>query len=406
MELKIDVSDAAYVDKVTSDSIMYELLEDTLPAVSTRPSWLTSACVRQSEQLEVLHRHLCRKHPHLLFPSFPITSRKSPGWGTDAHLQSMRRRLERYFGRLLGREELQDELALHDFMTERETVKKDSRKSSLWEGLSLSRWFSKGDTVMRVPEDRIAIYKPEHVSLPEQAQLQESLDKVIKVRQNALESVALSLDSTVEAIQRYNIAMGQVSKSIQDVTSAHVRHLVTDSDVSDRSSFTRTFQDDMRSTERRFRELGDRFVDLSNQIQPGFQRMRKVLTESVLEVSAGQMSELDNVRQYVNKEIYALRRYDEQVGRRQHAVTRRRSIVDAHLEARLNAAVEEETSEEEALRQEFETKERHLGEEMQVYWEQSSEEFFSAVTQSMRIGWEVSRVNVDTLKAWFPPTDV
>jgi hypothetical protein len=161
----------------------------------------------------------------------------------------------------------------------------------------------------------------------------------------------------------------------------------------------------MRSTERRFRELGDRFVDLSNQIQPGFLRMRKVLAESVLEVSAGQMSELDNVRQYVNKEIYTLRRYDEQVGRRQNAVTRRRSIVDPHLEARLNAAVEEETSEEEALRQEFETKERHLGEELQVYWEQSSEEFFSAVTQSMRIGWEVSRVNVDALKAWFPPTD-
>lgn len=26
MELKIDVSDAAYVDKITSDSIMYELV--------------------------------------------------------------------------------------------------------------------------------------------------------------------------------------------------------------------------------------------------------------------------------------------------------------------------------------------------------------------------------------------
>lgn len=349
----------------------------------------------------------------MLFPPFPVATRKLTGWGSESLLQSLRRRLERYFARLLAREELQEDLTLHEFLSSAEQHQQkrerifQTRRHSLWEGLTLRRWFAHGDEPVMIPEDRIVIYKPANLELPDEVYQQEALERVLQHREKALNEVTISLEATIESIQRCTIAMGQVSKSVQDVTSAHVRHLVTDVEEEGRGlGEGGTFQEDMRSTERRFRELGDRFVDLFNQMQPGLQRMRKVLGESLLEVTAGQLSELTNVRAYVNKEIHTLRRYDEQVGKREQVVHRRRSIMDPLFEARLNAACANAFSEETSCKEEFEAKSTHLRSEMAVYWEQTSGEFFNSVAHSLKTGLDVGRINVDALTAWFPPKEI
>lgn len=441
MQLRIQVTNAAYMDKLGSDSIMYELvprydIEDEA-ASNRRPSWLSSPCVRQSEMLVVLHQHLLRKHPYILLPPFPAASRDSAGWGSEALLQSLRRRLERYFIRLLGRPELQEDVALHDFMSSKGDAGRDGfleggagrRRSSLL--AYLSRWWAGSDSGTErsaaVASDTINRYVPlngsDEDTVAERVRLQDSIQRQIHLREVALQGLLSSTGTAMQAVLRCSEALGRMSKAVHELTSSHNRHLLSDSSYgsmgivrtlpSETSILAEsTLHGEDRFAERRFRELGNRFIDLVNQLQPGLQQVHRATTSTVLELSASQIVELDDVRSYVNRAILALKRHDLQIGRRRE-VQRRREAAEASLAgpnaprprdmaqlmSEANAAMEEEL----ARREECEGRMGALPSEMDTYWRQTSEELLTAVAQVVGTSLEVTRLHVDALQAWFPP---
>jgi hypothetical protein len=330
----------------------------------------------------------------------------------------MRRRLERYFARLLARAELQEDLALHDFMSNKGD-KAEVKAGGLWEHLSFGRWFGNGgsndqngksgslEALEPVSEERVLIYEPVNVGLPEEVHLQTALGRSVQLRAHSLSAASHTLDATMKAVQRCSEALGRVSKSLHELTSTHVRHLV--SSDSDYSSFrTGTLQDDSRTTERRFRELGDRFIDLINQLQPGLQVIHHTTTASVGEVLSSQLSEIPHVRHFINREVGALRRYDQQIGQRKElqaklAIAEGQPTPKSRQIERLAMARDVALGKEDELREDFQTRATHLREEMNIYWAQTAQEFFSGVKCSLRAGLEVSRLHVDALRAWFPP---
>lgn len=378
--------------------------------------------------LLVLHQHLQRKHPHFLLPCFPTSNRKTPGWGSEGHLQLMKRRLERYFNRLLTRPVLEHDVALHDFMAAKNEQSEpsgsggDKRGIGLWG--SLERWL-KGQTVTRetlltLPEERITTYQPvQEEKFAEEYKYHESLEKSISLRGRSLKSVSGAVDGVIQAVQRYSESLGRLSKCLHEVTSAHMLRLVAinerDPDRrrksmahcrSDSMAASATLQDDnVRGTERRFRELGDRFVDLINQLQPGLTTIHQVASATVVEVMDDQLGELGHVRVYVNRAILILKRYDQAICKRLDLEGKRPSS-DAKPDqaARYQAQLEEARKEEEALAKEFSEKFTNLHIEMDHFWDATSREFFLSISQTIRASLDVGRLQVDALRAWFPPT--
>lgn len=367
----------------------------------------------------MLHQHLLRKHPNILLPCFPKADRHSFGWGSDAFLQTNRRQLERYFDRLLSREELQEDISLHEFMSTKSEKEEfaTSDTTSIWDNLSPGQWFRRSSAVsvkdrFSKSNEKIAHYEPVYLQLPQEVRMTESIGKNVVIRAAALYNISSTVDEALSSLQRYSEALGRVSRSLHDFTSAHVRHLIANIDPTDAdSNTTGTFQDDMRATERRFRQLGDRFVDLTNQLQPGLSEILKSVTISIKEVVTAQHADLGNVRQYINKEVHALRCYDQALGKHHELESKRDALMaESSLRngplARTAAALDAAISEEASCRQEYEAKSEKIQEEMEIYWEQTSEEFFNAVIISARSCLEVGRVHVDALQAWFPPADL
>lgn len=463
MRLQVQVAEAAYTDKRSSDVIMLELFpscvmdpQDEAGSSVECSSWPRGPCVRDSAVLEALHMQLRRRHPHMLLPRFPLVNRHTSGWGSDAFLQLMRRRMERYFARLLGRSEIQNDSILQDFlvgqgqraavaqMAEADRSKETKRQGSVLKALWPPNWFGGENTSAsargfcsslngsqemvldtKIPDDRILEYMPVHMVVDELLmRTQEGMARSVALREHALKEVFSSMKSTLSSLQDYSTKLRLLGESLNGVTSAHVRHLVSNLEDarSTQSSLMnpQSLQDEQRSQERRFREVGDQFVDVVNQLQPGWDRLGRMGKTTVLEVTAGQIEEMAQVKQYINSQVDTLLRYDLQVGRRQAiqathdaievkeglhpsrrsglASTRASSQMQALAETK--AALEQAVDVETILRERLEEKTAYLRDEMEVFWRQTSDELFQAMLQLMKGTIEISQGHIDCIRPW------
>lgn len=458
MRLRVQVAEAAYVDKRSSDVVMFELVphyvtdpaEEAVGSGVQPPSWPRGPCVRDSDLLQALHTQLRRKHPHLLFPRFPRVDRQTPGWGSEGLLQTLRRRMERYFVRLLDRSELQTDGVLQAFMMERgpkeaaqvleDGVEASSQRRPLglrvlwppnWFGsrsmsasssLSLSPSLDGSQEIVidkDVPDDRIIEYSPVHVEeAPEEVRMREMMARSVLIREDSLRALFSSTRKVVGALRRYSEQMRRLSEAFCGVTLAHVRHLVSNLEDarSTHSSLlqVQSLQEEQRTVERRFRELGDRFADLISRLEPGWERMGQLVSTTAGEVTAGQIEEMANVKEYLNVEVNALRRYDVQTGKRM-MVQARHDAIEAegdsrrttrmHELAEAKAALEHSVDAEMHLRSRLEEKSRHMRSEMDVFWKQTSNELFQSVLQVMKDTIEISKGQVSAIQEWLPAAE-
>ena len=297
---------------------------------------------------------------------------------------------------------MQEEVAIYDIMASKGEPKET--KSNFWR--PLQRWFpgeqnNNNETI--IPDDRIIRYHPIHINPVEEVKAtQESIEKSLKLRATALKSVSSAINAAIQGLQRYSEALGRVGKCFHEVTSSHVRYLVLKEDIRQPGKL----QDGIKARERRFRELGDRFVDLINQLQPGLAETSIVATGTVLEVIGEQQNELGYVRAYFNREIHSLKMYDQAAGKRMDLEKKIASLSSSTSDkiTKWTASLELAKKEEDDMHEEYRAKEYHLRSEMEKYWDDTSCEFFSAVRHIVKESLNVGRVHADALRAWFPPS--